>query len=114
MNTALRLVLAVLMVLAIANVWAQELTPDQKKIADLETQNKALEAEKRGLAAQLTASQRPQVSPEEQLKKAQASYAALFKQLKDRVQPGCKLAGGKLSIALTATGAVAGLTCALQ
>lgn len=95
-----------ILALLVLPVWAQESTPEQKKIAELEAQNKAL--------TQQLAAKQPPVSAEEQLKRMQQSYVMVFAQLKARAQPGCKAAGGKLSIALTATGSVASLTCVLK
>lgn len=85
---------------------ASSLTPDQRRMAMLEGEIKSLQ--------QQLAAKAPQLSPDEQLKKMQQSYTTLFAQLKERVQPGCKSAGGTLSIALTATGSVASLTCVLK
>lgn len=53
-----------------------------------------------------------QKTPAELTKAAQDGYAAIFKEAKEKAQPGCKAAGGKLSVMVSSDGRTS-VTCEL-
>lgn len=95
----MRTVFSLLVIVAFAaGAAAQEATPPDpaKEIAALKQQ-----------VAQLQ-----QKTPAELTKAAQDGYAAIFKEAKEKAQPGCKAAGGKLLVMVGPDGRTS-VTCEL-
>lgn len=56
------------------------------------------------LKQQIAQLQQPQPTAEQLTKQAQAGYAAIFKEAKEKAAPGCKAAGGRLRVTVGSDG----------
>lgn len=88
-------VVFVLLVCVIACLHASLLAQEQASAPD---QSKEIAALKQQIA------QLQQPTPEQLVKQAQVWYAAIFKEAKEKAQPGCKAVGGRLRVTVTPKG----------